>query len=193
MYIIVGLGNPGLKYAKTKHNMGFMAADVLADRYGINFNKRMGQAICGQGAIEGQKVLLVKPQTYMNLSGESVAALTHFYKTDIASELIIIYDDISLEPGNIRVRKKGSAGGHNGMKNIIKLLGTEEYMRVRIGIGGTPEQVSLVDYVLHPFDKDQIPLVEDGIERAADAVVKIITAGPDQAMNEYNRKIDGDS
>ena len=193
MYIIAGLGNPGLKYAKTKHNMGFMAVDLLSDRYKIDLNKRMGQAYCGQGIIEGEKVLLVKPQTYMNLSGESIAALTHFYKTDVANELIIIYDDISLEPGNIRVRKKGSAGGHNGMKNIIKLLGTEEYIRVRIGIGGTPEQISLVDHVLHPFDKDQIPLVEDGIERAADAVVKIITSGPDQAMNEYNRKIDGDS
>ena len=193
MYIIAGLGNPGLKYSKTKHNMGFMVADVLANRYGIDFTKRMGQAICGQGTIEGQKVLLVKPQTYMNLSGESVAALTHFYKSDIASELIIIYDDISLDPGNIRVRKKGSAGGHNGMKNIIKLLGTEEFIRVRIGIGGTPEQISLVDYVLQPFEKEQIPLVEEGIERGADAVVKIITSGPDQAMNEFNRKIDGDS
>ncbi len=189
MYIIAGLGNPGLKYAKTKHNMGFMAADVLADRYNISFNKHMGQALCGQGMIEGEKVLLVKPQTYMNLSGESVAALTGFYKSDISTELIVIYDDVSLEPGNVRVRKKGSAGGHNGMKNIISLVGTSEFMRVRIGIGATPENIGLVDHVLRPFDKDVIPLIEEGIERAADATVSIIKDGIDAAMNLFNRKV----
>ncbi len=191
MYIIVGLGNPGLKYAKTKHNMGFMAVDVLSSRAGIDLNKRMGQACCGQGMIEGEKVLLVKPQTYMNLSGESVAALANFYKIDVAMELIVIYDDVSLEPGNIRVRGQGSAGGHNGMKNIIKLLGTDEFMRVRIGIGATPTNMDLVNFVLAPFDKEVIPLIEDGIERAADAAEAIIHDGIDAAMNRFNRKVNG--
>ena len=193
MYIIVGLGNPGLKYAKTKHNMGFMAVDLLASKYRIDLTKRMGQAYCGQGIIEGEKVLLVKPQTYMNLSGESVAALVNFYKIDISSELIVIYDDVSLEPGNIRVRSKGSAGGHNGMKNIIKLTGTEDFIRVRIGIGATPEQVDLVSYVLMPFEKEVIPLIEEGIERAAEATVGIIRDGVDTTMNSYNRKISGET
>ncbi|MBR5336797.1 MAG: aminoacyl-tRNA hydrolase [Lachnospiraceae bacterium] len=193
MYIIVGLGNPGLKYAKTKHNMGFMTIDVLADRYRIDLSKRMGQAYCGQGIIEGQKVLLVKPQTYMNLSGESVAALTNFYKIDVSEELIIIYDDISLEPGNVRVRKKGSAGGHNGMKNIIKFTGTEEFMRVRVGIGGPSEHSDLVDHVLHPFEPDVIPLIEEGIDRAADATVSIISEGIEITMNKFNRKVSGES
>ena len=189
MYIIAGLGNPGLKYAKTKHNIGFMVMDLLADRYNIEFDLKKGQAYCGQGVIEGQKVLLVKPQTYMNLSGESIASLVNFYKIDETSELIVIYDDITLEPGNIRVRKKGSAGGHNGMKNIIKLLGTEEFMRVRTGIGAKPEKMDLAAFVLAPFDKSVIPDIEDGIERAANATVSIITEGIDSTMNQFNKKI----
>ena len=191
MYIIAGLGNPGLKYAKTKHNTGFMAIDILADRYGIEMTRRMGQAYCGQGMIEGKKVLLVKPQTYMNLSGESVAALTNFYKADVTEDLIIIYDDVSLDPGNVRVRKKGSAGGHNGMKNIIKLIGTEEFIRVRIGIGATPEHLDLVDHVLMPFDAEVVPLIEE--ERAADATVSIIKEGADITMTKFNRKVSGEA
>ena len=193
MYIIAGLGNPGLKYAKTKHNTGFMAIDILADRYGIEMTRRMGQAYCGQGMIEGKKVLLVKPQTYMNLSGESVAALTNFYKADVTEDLIIIYDDVSLDPGNVRVRKKGSAGGHNGMKNIIKLIGTEEFIRVRIGIGATPEHLDLVDHVLMPFDAEVVPLIEEGLERAADATVSIIKEGADITMTKFNRKVSGEA
>lgn len=188
MYIIAGLGNPGLKYAKTKHNIGFMVVDELANRYNIDFNIKKGQALCGQGVIEGQKVLLVKPQTFMNLSGESIASLANFYKIDVTSELIVIYDDITLEPGNIRVRKKGSAGGHNGMKNIIKLISTEEYMRVRTGIGAKPEKMDLAAYVLAPFEKAVIPDIEVGIERAANATVKILTDGIESTMNEYNKK-----
>lgn len=188
MYIIVGLGNPGLKYVKTKHNMGFFAIDILADKYNIDLNMKKGQAYCGQGVIEGQKVLLVKPQTFMNLSGESVMSLCNFFKIDTANELIVIYDDITLEPGNIRVRKKGSAGGHNGMKNIIKLLGTEEFMRIRAGIGAKPEKMDLADYVLAPFEKSVIPFIEEGVQKAADATVTILTKGIDTAMNKYNRK-----
>jgi len=192
MYIIAGLGNPGLKYAKTKHNMGFHVADVLSSRYHIDMNFKKGQAYCGQGIIEGEKVLLVKPVTYMNLSGESIASLAHFYKIDVPTELIVIYDDITLEPGNIRVRKKGSAGGHNGMKSIINLLGTEEFMRVRVGIGAKPPEMDLAAYVLSRFSKEEVPAAETGIERAADAVVSILTEGIDSAMNVFNRKLTGD-
>ena len=188
MYIIAGLGNPGLKYAKTKHNMGFMAVDLLSERYKIDLNKRMGQAYCGQGIIEGEKVLLVKPQTYMNLSGESIAALTHFYKTDVANELIIIYDDISLEPGNIRVRKKGSAGGHNGMKSIIQMLGTDRFLRIRIGTGHQPSDYAQVDWVLGHFPPDQTSKMADAFDRAARAAAQLLTEEPEKVMSTYNRK-----
>lgn len=193
MYIIAGLGNPGLKYAKTKHNMGFCVIDVLADRYNINVKTIKSKAYIGVGTIAGEKVILVKPKTYMNLSGESIAELVNYYKINPASDLIVIYDDITLEPGNIRVRQKGSAGGHNGMKSIIKMLGTEDYMRVRVGIGERPENMDLSSHVLARFDKDVIPLVEEGIEKAADATVKIITDGIDSTMNHFNRKHTGDS
>ena len=139
MFVIVGLGNPDKRYEKTRHNIGFDVIDALADQYNIVVKEKKHKALCGTGAIEGRKVLLVKPQTYMNLSGESVAEVMQFYKIDPESEMLIIFDDISLAPGNIRVRKKGSAGGHNGIKSIIAHLGTEKFKRIRVGVGEKPK------------------------------------------------------
>lgn len=139
MYIIAGLGNPGGKYEKTKHNMGFQVIDLLADKYHIEMNQKKHKAICGTGIIEGVKVLLLKPQTFMNLSGESIRDAVDFYKIDPETEFIVIYDDISLPPGHLRIRKKGSAGGHNGIKNIIQHLGTQVFPRIRVGVGEKPE------------------------------------------------------
>ena len=141
----------------------------------------------GKGLIEGQKVILAKPLTYMNLSGEALRGLVDYYKIDPETELIVVYDDISLEPGQIRVRKKGSAGGHNGIKNIIAQLGTQNFMRVRVGIGAKPPKWDLADYVLAPFGKEERVAVDEGIRRAAEAVCMMITQGPDAAMNQFNR------
>ena len=159
MYIIAGLGNPTKQYEGTRHNVGFDVIDRIADEYNISVETRKGKALTGTGIIAGRKVLLAKPQTYMNLSGESLRALTDFYKIDVETELLVIYDDISLEPGQIRIRKKGSAGGHNGIKNIIAHLGTQEFPRIRIGVGEKPARMDLADYVSeikkikHPFDQ----------------------------------------
>ena len=188
MYIIVGLGNPGKKYENTRHNMGFIAVDLLAEEYGIKVDKIKFKALVGEGRIAGQKVLLVKPQTYMNLSGESVRELVNYYKVDPESELIVVYDDISLAPGQIRIRKKGSAGGHNGIKNIIANLGTDHFMRVKVGVGEKPKNWDLADYVLSPFTKDERPLVNLAIEHAAKAIEQMLNGDVDAAMNEYNRK-----
>lgn len=188
MYLIVGLGNPGRKYERTKHNVGFDVIDYVTDRHSIPFSGIQFQAECGKGVIAGQKAMLAEPLTYMNLSGEAVAALVNYYKLDPEEELVVIYDDISLEPGQIRVRKKGSAGGHNGIKNIIACLGTDKFKRIRLGIGGKPERWDLADYVLAPFGKEERAAVDEGIKRAAEAVCVMMTEGPDAAMNRYNQK-----
>lgn len=189
MYIIVGLGNPGRQYAHTRHNVGFDTLDVLADKYRIDVESKKFKALCGKGIIEGQRVVLAKPQTFMNLSGESVRELVDFYKADPASELIVVYDDISLEPGQLRIRAKGSAGGHNGIKNIISHLGTQEFLRVKVGVGEKPQGYDLADYVLSRFQKDEQELMEQTFVRAAGAVVKIMADGVEPAMNEYNKKV----
>lgn len=189
MYIIVGLGNPGREYAHTRHNVGFDTIDVLADTYRIDVDNKKFKGLYGKGIIEGQRVVLVKPQTYMNLSGECVREVTDFFKVDETSELIVIYDDISLEPGQLRVRKKGSAGGHNGIKNIISHLGTQEFLRVKVGVGEKPKGYDLADYVLGHFSKEERADVEDAMKRASDAVVSLMTEGADAAMNAYNRKV----
>jgi len=191
MYIIVGLGNPGKQYEHTRHNVGFDTIDVLAERYRISVDARKHKALYGKGMIEGNKVILAKPQTYMNLSGESVRELIDFYKIDEAEELIVIYDDISLEPGQLRLRAKGSAGGHNGIKNIIAHLGGQEFKRIKVGVGEKPKGYDLADYVLSRFSKEEREKVEASLERAADAAVKIITDDMAAAMNEYNKKVDG--
>jgi PTH1 family peptidyl-tRNA hydrolase len=188
MFVIAGLGNPDRKYARTRHNIGFDVVDALADRYHISINEKKYKALCGTGVIEGQKVLLVKPQTYMNLSGESIAEAINFYKLDPASELIVIFDDISLEPGNIRIRKKGSAGGHNGIKNIIAMLGTQDFMRIKVGVGEKPKDGDLIAHVLGTMSKEDRAKAEDAIDDAVSAACMMISGRVDQAMNDYNAK-----
>ena len=186
MYIIAGLGNPGSKYEKTRHNMGFRVIDLLTEKYHIDMNMKKHKAVCGPGVIEGRKVMLLKPQTFMNLSGESIREAVDFYKIDPETELIVIYDDISLAPGNLRIRKKGSAGGHNGMKNIILHLGTQVFSRIRVGVGEKPAGWDLADYVLGGFSKEDEALVKEACEHAAEAAAEILTDGPDKAMNDFN-------
>ena len=188
MYLIAGLGNPGRKYERTKHNVGFDVIDYVTDRHRIPFSGIQFQAECGKGIIAGQKVMLAEPLTYMNLSGEAVAALVNYYKLDPEEELIVIYDDISLDPGQIRVRKKGSAGGHNGIKNIIACLGTDKFKRILVGIGAKPDRWDLADYVLAPFTPENREKIEDAIKDAADALELILSGDMDEAMNRYNHK-----
>ncbi len=186
MYVIVGLGNPGSRYERTRHNAGFRMVDRLAAGYRIEFSQKKHRALCGAGMIEGQKVLLLKPQTYMNLSGESVREAVEYYKVDPERELLVIYDDISLDPGKLRMRKKGSAGGHYGMKNIILHLGTQVFPRIRIGVGQKPEGYDLADYVLGHFSGEEEVLMREAYDRAAKAAVSVLTEGTDRAMNEFN-------
>lgn len=187
MYIIAGLGNPTKEYDKTRHNAGFLAIDALADKYHIDVSEKKHKALCGRGAIEGQKVVLMKPQTFMNLSGESIRAAVDFYKVD-PEDIIIIYDDISLEPGQLRIRLKGSAGGHNGIKNIIAHLGTQEFPRIKVGIGAKPPRMDLADYVLSRFSRGEQKLMDDAFKEAADAAVMMMTDGAERAMNHFNTK-----
>ena len=186
MFLIVGLGNPTKQYEKTRHNIGFDVMDALADKYNISISENKHKALCGKGVIEGMKVVLAKPQTYMNLSGESVAELVNYYKLDPESELIVVFDDISLEPGNIRIRKKGSAGGHNGIKNIIAMTGTQNFMRIKVGVGEKPKGWDLADYVLGRFLKEEQDTMKQAFENAAGAAAAIVTQGADAAMNLYN-------
>ncbi|MEE0954323.1 MAG: aminoacyl-tRNA hydrolase [Eubacterium sp.] len=189
MYLIAGLGNPGKKYEGTKHNMGFDAISYLADKYRIPSSGVSMKGVYGKGRIGGQSVILLKPMTYMNLSGESIQEYVHYYKIDPETELIVIYDDIDLDPGQIRVRKSGSPGSHNGMKNIVQCLGTNKFMRVRIGTGAKPDKWDLADYVLAPFDKEVRPAVNGAIERAGEAVAMILEGDVDKAMSTFNRKV----
>ena len=186
MYIIVGLGNPGREYAGTKHNMGYDVIDKLASREGIAVLEKKHRAVIGKGVVAGQRCVLAKPVTYMNLSGESIRELVNFYKVDEKAELIVISDDISLEPGQLRIRKKGSAGGHNGLKNIIGNLGHDSFIRVKVGVGEKPQGWDLADYVLSRFSAKDREAVDEAIGRAADAVCAILARGADAAMNEYN-------
>ena len=186
MYIIVGLGNPDRQYQNTRHNIGFDVIDVIADKNNITVKERKHKALIGKGFVGGQKVVLVKPQTYMNLSGESVREVIDFYKADEKSELIVVSDDISLDVGQIRIRKKGSAGGHNGLKNIILHLGHDEFQRVKMGVGQKPEGYDLVDYVLGHFPKEEREIMDESAKRAADAIEVMIAEGADAAMNMYN-------
>lgn len=188
MYVIAGLGNPDKKYEKTRHNVGFDVIDMIAKKYNVELTDKKHRALCGSGYIAGQKVLLVKPQTYMNLSGESIQAILNFYKLDAADSLLVIYDDINLAPGRIRVRAKGSAGGHNGIKNIIAMTGTQEFARIRIGVGEKPQGWDLADYVLGRFSKEERALVEDAFADAATAAEMILMDDLSGAMNQFNGK-----
>ena len=190
MYVIVGLGNPDKKYEHTRHNIGFDVIDALADKYNISVTDKKHKALCGSGVIEGMKVLLVKPQTYMNLSGESVAEVMNFYKLDPDEEMIVIFDDISLEPGRIRIRKKGSAGGHNGIKSIIAMTGTQGFSRIKVGVGEKPQGWDLADHVLGRFSSEDISfgafsvgLSLQEIEHALDVTLRIHRNGPRFALD----------
>ena len=188
MFVIVGLGNPGKKYENTRHNAGFIAVDALAEKYGISMTEKKHKAVCGSGYIEGVKVILVKPETYMNLSGESVRSVLDFYKLDPEEDMLIMYDDISLAPGNLRIRKKGSAGGHNGIKSIIAHAGTQNFMRVKVGVGEKPSGWDLADYVLGHFsDEDNIKLKEI-MPDIIQAVTLMVQGDVDKAMNDFNAK-----
>ena len=185
MYIIAGLGNPGKKYENTRHNIGFITLDYLAERHDIKINKIKHKALVGEGRIFGQKVLLVQPQTYMNLSGESLREVMDYYKVDI-EDMIVIYDDIDLEAGAVRIRKKGGPGTHNGMRSIVQHLGTD-FPRIRMGIG-KDRRGDLVDFVLSGFTKEDKEVLEPAIERAALAIEMYIGEGIEKAMNQYNIK-----
>lgn len=187
MFIIVGLGNPTSQYEGTRHNIGFDCISTIAAKYNIAMDFVKHKAVCGTGYIEGQKVILAKPQTYMNLSGESVQQLLHYYKVD-PEDLIVIYDDISLDVGHLRLRKKGSAGGHNGIKNIIQMLGTDVFPRIKVGVGNKPQGWDLADYVLGKFSKEDQEELKITKEHVADAVETILTKDMDAAMNVYNKK-----
>lgn len=188
MFLIVGLGNPGKQYEHTRHNIGFDVMDAIADKYNISISEKKHKALCGKGVIEGQKVVLAKPQTFMNLSGESVVDLLNYYKLDPESEMLVIFDDISLAPGGLRIRKKGSAGGHNGIKNIIALTGTQNFMRIKVGVGEKPKGWDLADHVLGHFDAEDRKRVEEAILDAVKATEMILQDEVDQAMNDFNGK-----
>ena len=188
MFIIAGLGNPTSQYEGTRHNIGFEVMDALAEKYNISISEKKHKALCGKGVIEGEKVLLVKPQTYMNLSGESIAEILNYYKVDAEEDFLVVFDDISLAPGNIRIRKKGSAGGHNGIKNIIAMTGTQNFKRIKVGVGEKPKGWDLADYVLGRFPDEDRKKVNDAIEDAIGAVSMILRGETDQAMNCYNAK-----
>ena len=186
MYIIVGLGNPGRRYENTKHNVGFITLDLLAEKHGIKINRIKHKALVGEGIISGQKVLLVKPQTYMNLSGNSVREVLSYYKIDLQN-LIVVYDDVDISMGRRRRRKRGSAGTHNGMRSIIYDIQDDNFPRVRIGIGGEDKgRMRLTDYVIGGFKKEDKKIMQKSISRAVEALECILEKGIDRAMNEYN-------
>lgn len=189
MYIIAGLGNPSKEYEKTRHNAGFDTIDLLAEKLGIDLTEKKHRAYCGKGMIGTEKVLLLKPQTFMNNSGESLRDAADFYKVE-PEQILVIYDDISLEPGQLRIRMKGSAGGHNGIKSIIAHLGTQDFPRIKIGVGAKPERMDLADYVLSRFSPSEREKMEESFREGAEAVITFLKDGKDAAMNQYNRKKD---
>ncbi|HIZ13829.1 MAG TPA: aminoacyl-tRNA hydrolase [Candidatus Mediterraneibacter stercorigallinarum] len=188
MFIIAGLGNPDRQYEGTRHNVGFDVIDRIAEKYNIAVDTKKHRAYIGKGIIQGQKVILAKPQTYMNLSGESIRSLVDYYKIDEENELLVIYDDISLDVGQLRIRAKGSAGGHNGIKNIIAHLGTQVFPRIKVGVGEKPKGYDLADYVLGHFSKAEKELMDEGYDSAVRAAELIVSGEITEAMNEFNRR-----
>lgn len=188
MYIIAGLGNPGKQYEGTRHNIGWQVIDALAEKHGIRVLENKFRGLIGKGIINGEKVILVKPLTYMNLSGECIGELVNYFKIDETCELIVIADDISLDVGFIRMRKKGSAGGHNGLKNIIAHLGHENFIRMKMGVGDKPAGYDLADYVLGHFNKEENEILAESKKNAVLAIETILSDGIDKAMNLYNTK-----
>ena len=189
MFIILGIGNPGKKYDGTRHNIGFIAMDYMESKYGIKINKIKHKALLGEGTIAGEKVILVKPQTYVNLSGESLREICAYYKVP-PEQVIVIHDDVSLDCGRVRIRKKGSDGGHNGLKSIIYQLKSDGFTRIKIGVGAPPAEYDMADWVLGHFSKEEIshlsPLVDCVVEEIVPAILK---QGADGAMNQYNGKV----
>ncbi len=186
-YIVAGLGNPGTEYENTRHNAGYMALDRLAEKYGVRVNRIRFKSLCGECVIQGKKVLLLKPTTYMNLSGQAVQEALAFYKLPV-QRLIVLCDDINLAPGRLRIRRSGSDGGQNGLKNIIYLTGSDAFPRVRIGIGGKSHpNMDLKDWVLGRFSPDEIKLVAPALDHAAAAVELLVQDKIAEAMNLYNR------
>lgn len=187
IFVVVGLGNPGKQYEQTKHNVGFLVIDKLAEKYQIPMTKFQYKAFVGSGTIKNKKVVLVKPQTFMNLSGESVREIVNFYKVP-QERFVVIYDDTSLPMGQIRLREKGSHGGHNGIRNIIQLMGTDVFGRIKVGIGEKPNGWDLADYVLAKFEPNDLPLMENGMDKATEAVEWILSRGMQDAMNRMNQR-----
>jgi len=186
MWLIVGLGNPGERYARTRHNVGFRSVETLAERHSLTFRQQRANSQLAEGIIHGQRVVLVKPQIYMNLSGQAVSALRNWYKIDPAHELLVIYDDLDLPFARIRIRERGSAGTHNGMRSIVAQLGTTEFPRLRVGIGQPPGKMDAADYVLSRFTPEEEAVLPDVLARVADAVDVILREGLITAMNRYN-------
>lgn len=188
MFVIAGLGNPGGEYEDTRHNIGFRVIDDIAEKYQIAMLERKHRAIIGRGYIDGQKVILVKPLTYMNRSGESIREVTDYYKVDVTSRLVVVSDDINLDVGQLRIRKRGSAGGHNGLKNIILHLGCEDFIRIRLGVSDKPQGYDLRDYVLGHFTDGEKKALEEVSEKAQQALCMILQGDVDGAMNRYNTR-----
>lgn len=183
MFLIVGLGNPGSQYEDTRHNIGFKVVDNIAKEYNIEINRQKFKGVCGEGFINGEKVILLKPTTYMNLSGESIREVVDFYKLS-NDDVLVIYDDISLDVGRLRIREKGSAGGHNGIKSIIAHLGTDIFPRIKVGVG--QPNVDLVNYVLGKFTKEEMEVLNESIDASTKAAKEIISNDVKTAMNIYN-------
>jgi len=186
--LIVGLGNPGIEYQFTPHNLGFLAIDRIANNLGVEVRNRQCRALTARAAIAGQPVILAKPETFMNLSGLSVRELVAEYQADVKSDLIVIYDELDLPLGTIRIRQRGSSAGHNGMESVLGALGTDEFLRIRLGIGPDRKVTDSVKFVLTPFRKAQLKAVDEILDSAADAIETILKEGPAAAMNRFNRK-----
>lgn len=186
MYLIVGLGNPENEYEKTRHNMGFCVVNKIAKEFGIDITKTKFNSLYGTGIINGQKVILLKPQTYMNLSGSAVIDFMDFYKLDLEN-LVVIYDDVDVDIGSIRIRKKGSSGSHNGMKSIVNMLQSEEFTRIRVGIGKPEHSHDMINYVIGKINDEEQEKLEPGIDMAKEATIELINNGVDIAMNKFNK------
>ena len=185
MYLIVGLGNPEEDYSKTRHNMGFNTINKIAKEYNIEVNKKKFDALYGEGFIENEKVILLKPQTYMNLSGKSIVQVVNFYKIPMEN-VFVIYDDIDIEPGKIKIRKKGSSGSHNGMKSVVAELQTEDFARIRVGIGKPEYKDDMINYVIGAIPEEEKNILDEGTTKAEKAMISIIKDGIDIAMNKFN-------
>lgn len=185
MYLIVGLGNPEPEYSNTRHNMGFDVINCLAQENKIDITKNKFNSLYGSGTIEGEKVVLVKPQTFMNLSGKAVREFKNFYKLDL-KDIIIVYDDIDIDKAKVKIRKKGSAGSHNGMKSVIQELASEDFTRIRVGTGTPQFKGDLINYVLQPISKDERQILDEAIFDAKSAIIEILKNGIDKAMNKFN-------